>query len=57
MHKDWLGMTWKSYSKEKHLGIVNMYVMDERFTAYYDKEIRGCAEFLRKSAVYWIEKL
>ncbi|HBF65718.1 MAG TPA: MerR family transcriptional regulator [Clostridium sp.] len=57
LHKDWLGMTWKSYSKEKHLGIVNMYVMDERFTAYYDKEIRGCAEFLRKAAVYWIEKL
>lgn len=57
LHKDWLSMTCKSYSKERHLGIIDLYVMDERFTAYYDSEVKGCAEFLNKSGVYWIEKL
>lgn len=57
LHKEWLGMTCKSYSKERHLGIVDLYVMDERFTSYYDSEVKGCAEFLNRAGVYWIEKL
>lgn len=57
LHKDWLSMTCKSYSKERHLGIIDLYVMDERFTAYYDSEVKGCAEFLNKAGVYWIDKL
>ena len=27
--------------------------MDERFTAYYDKRIPGCARFLRDAVVHW----
>lgn len=57
LHKEWLGMTWKSYSKEAHQGVANLYVMDERFTAYYDRDVKGCAEFLREAVEYWIEKL
>lgn len=57
LHKEWLCMTCKSYYKQRHRGIVDMYVMDERFTAYYDSEVRGCAAFLNKAGVYWIEKL
>lgn len=57
LHREWLGMTWKTYSKEAHQGVANLYVMDERFTAYYDRDVKGCAEFLRKAAEYWIEKL
>ncbi|MDD3394146.1 MAG: MerR family transcriptional regulator [Anaerotignum sp.] len=56
LHKEWLGMTWKTYSKQAHLGLAKMYVMDERFTAYYDKNVRGCAEFLKKAIEYWLEK-
>lgn len=47
LHRQWLGYTWPSYSAPAHLGLVEMYVADERFTAYYDARRPGCAAFLR----------
>lgn len=47
LHKRWLLMFWNEYSKEAHMGLVQMYVDDERFRAYYDTIIPGCAVFLR----------
>jgi DNA-binding transcriptional MerR regulator len=47
LHKEWLTFYWNEYSKEAHAGLAQMYVDDERFTAYYDKEQPGTAEFLR----------
>ncbi|WP_404430332.1 MerR family transcriptional regulator [Sutcliffiella horikoshii] len=47
LHRQWLGFYWDSYSKEAHAGLAQMYVDDERFTAFYDKEQPGTAEFLR----------
>jgi DNA-binding transcriptional MerR regulator len=47
LHKQWLCYYWNEYSKEAHAGLAQMYVDDERFTAYYDKEQPGTAEFLR----------
>lgn len=47
LHKKWLSYYLKNYSKETHAGLGQMYVEDERFTAYYDKENRGTAKFLR----------
>ena len=47
LHKRWLTFYWTSYSKEAHANLVNMYVEDERFRAYYDAEQPGAAEFLR----------
>ncbi|MFS0864781.1 MerR family transcriptional regulator [Fredinandcohnia sp. 179-A 10B2 NHS] len=47
LHKQWLMFYWPQYSKEAHAGLAQMYVDDERFTAYYDKEQPGTAEFLR----------
>lgn len=47
LHKQWLSYYWNQYSKEAHAGLGQMYVDDERFTAYYDKEQPGTAEFLR----------
>ena len=29
--------------------------MDERFTAYYDKRLPGCARFLRDAVVHWAQ--
>ncbi|MDR7077210.1 DNA-binding transcriptional MerR regulator [Neobacillus niacini] len=49
LHKQWLTYYWKEYSKEAHAGLAQMYVDDERFTAYYDKEQPGTAEFLREA--------
>ncbi len=47
LHKEWLTFAWPKYSAEAHKGLGEMYVADERFTAYYDKTVSGCAEFLR----------
>jgi len=47
LHKRWISYYWSEYSKEAHAGLAQMYVDDERFTAYYDKEQPGTAAFLR----------
>ncbi|GGA81461.1 MerR family transcriptional regulator [Ornithinibacillus halotolerans] len=46
-HKEWLMYSWPSYTKEAHAGLAEMYVADERFTAYYDKAVKGGTKFLR----------
>lgn len=55
LHKEWLTMTWSSYSALAHQGLVQMYVADERFKGYYDKEIEGCAVFLKEAVEHWIK--
>lgn len=47
LHRQWLCYYWDSYSKEAHAGVAQMYVDDERFTAFYDKKRPGMAKFLR----------
>jgi DNA-binding transcriptional MerR regulator len=47
LHRKWIGYYWKTYSKEAHAGLAQMYVDDERFTAYYDAKQPGVAAFLR----------
>lgn len=51
LHRQWLTFFWNSYTKEAHAGLAQMYVDDERFSAYYDKDQPGAAEFLR-DAIY-----
>ena len=53
LHRRWLTITGTPYDTAKHRGIAELYVMDERFTAYYDKHLPGCARFLRDAVVYW----
>nr|WP_263323116.1 MerR family transcriptional regulator [Neobacillus sp. Marseille-Q6967] len=53
LHKQWLTYYWKEYSKEAHAGLAQMYVDDERFTSYYDKEQPGTAEFLRDAILIY----
>ncbi len=55
LHKAWLGFTWAQYSPEAHRGLGDMYVADERFTAYYDQNVKGCAAFLRDAIHRWAE--
>jgi chemotaxis protein histidine kinase CheA len=57
LHKHWLSFTWPSYSKEAHLSLVEMYVSDERFTVYYDKNIKGCALFLKNAVQAFIDNI
>ena len=55
LHRRWLTLTGNRYDPAKHRGIAELYVMDERFTAYYDKQVPGCARFLRDAVVHWIK--
>lgn len=54
LHREWLGFTWKEYSPQAHRGLVQMYTADQRFKAYYDKNIEGCAAFLKAAVEYHI---
>jgi len=51
LHKQWLSYTWASYTSEAHSGLAQLYVADERFTAYYDTKTPGCAVFLRDAII------
>ena len=53
LHKEWLCYFWDGYTKDAHIGVAEMYVADERFTAYYDKIAVGCAEFLRDAVLVY----
>lgn len=46
LHREWLCGYWSDYSKEKHIGVAQMYLADPRFREYYDKLGEGCCEFL-----------
>lgn len=56
LHKEWLGMTWKKYTQEAHRAMANLYISDERFKLYYDREVPGCAELLQKAIEYHVGK-
>ncbi|NGP46289.1 MerR family transcriptional regulator [Bacillaceae bacterium SIJ1] len=53
LHKEWLSYTWPTYSPEAHAGLVQMYVDDPRFSAYYDKHQPGTAAFLRDAVLFF----
>lgn len=53
LHKQWITFYWSEYNKEAHAGLAQMYVDDERFTAYYDKEQPGTAQFLRDAILIY----
>lgn len=55
LHKEWLCMTWKKYSPQAHKSLAAMYLMDERFLAYYDQEMDGCAVLLEQAVQVWAE--
>ncbi len=52
-HRQWLSYFWESYTKQAHAGVAQMYVDDERFTAYYDKNQPGTAAFLRDAVLIY----
>ena len=55
LHRRWLTIMGDKYDAQRHRGIAELYVQDERFTAYYDKERPGCAQFLRDAVLHWIK--
>lgn len=55
LHRRWLSMTDRKLTPAKHKGIAELYVLDERFTAYYNRTVSGCAQFLRDAVAQWAE--
>lgn len=53
LHRQWLCYFWDAYTKEAHAGVAQMYVDDERFTAYYDNEQPGTAAFFRDAILIY----
>jgi len=56
LHRQWISFYWDIYSKEAHAGLAEMYVAEERFKSYYDKEQPGTAEFLRDAILIYTGK-
>ena len=56
LHEKWLRLAWTDYNKDAHAGLVKMYIEDERFKAYYDRETPGCADFLCKAVIHYINQ-
>lgn len=54
LHKEWLCVPLPKYTPEIHRGIAAMYVCDERFTKYYDRNVEGCAQLLCDAVKKWI---
>ena len=53
LHHRWLTVTGNEYDVQRHRGLAELYVQDERFTAYYDQAQTGCAKFLRDAILAW----
>lgn len=51
LHKRWLAYTWPTYNKQAHANLMQMYVDDERFNAYY----LGKTTFLRDAVLAYLE--
>ncbi len=54
LHKKWLQFSWATYQSDAHKSVAMMYVIDERFTAYYDNRAGvGSAEALNQIIQYY----
>ena len=53
LHRRWLSYSWEAYTPQAHAGLGQLYTADERFTAYYDQEVPGCAAFLRDAILIY----
>ncbi|NLD18888.1 MAG: MerR family transcriptional regulator [Clostridiales bacterium] len=52
-HREWISMVWKTYTPQAHKGVAMMYLADQRFKAYYDSKVEGCAKLLADSINCW----
>lgn len=55
MHVKWIKHFWDTYSVEAHLGLVNMYVEDDKFKAYYDKIEKNLASFIKEAMTEYLK--
>lgn len=56
LHRRWLSYSWEAYTPQAHRGLGQLYTGDQRFTAYYDREVPGCAVFLRNAIAAYTDE-
>ncbi len=57
LHRRWLTLTGNTCDPDKHMGLAQLYIQDERFTAYYDRTVPGCARFLCEAVCRWADQI
>ena len=64
LHRRWLTLSGNTYDPTKHMGLAakhmglaQLYIQDERFTAYYDRTVPGCARFLCEAVCRWADQI
>ena len=56
LHKKWLTLSWGDYSKAKHHGLGQMYLMTPEFTDYYDSRCgTGATQFLVDTITFYTQ--
>lgn len=55
LHRRWLTVCGNAYDPRRHKGLADLYTADARFLAYYDREVPGCARFLRDAVWAWVQ--
>ena len=55
LHRRWLTVCGNAYDPRRHKGLADLYTADARFLAYYDREVPGCARFLRDAVWAWVK--
>ena len=53
LHRRWLTVAGNPFGPDQHRGMARLYLDDQRFTAYYDREVPGCARFLWEAVERW----
>jgi DNA-binding transcriptional MerR regulator len=56
LHRKFLEFWWDSYTPDAHLSMVDMYLADERFKAYYERVRPGATEFLHRAVKEYLKK-
>lgn len=54
-HQEWIQSYWPNYTKEAHMSLVEMYLVDDRFKKYYEDIICGGTLFLRDAMVIYLK--
>jgi DNA-binding transcriptional MerR regulator len=58
LHRQFLEFWWDEYRPEAHWALVEMYLQDERFTAYYDKPAgKGATVFLKRCVADYLKNV
>ncbi len=57
LHREWLELLMPDCDDARQAGIAELYVADERFTAYYDGAVSGCAKLLRDAVRAYTGKM